>query len=67
MADTARTPQEIIDTIKEKLPKWRVWFPSEHSEVEIPRCDLLALIGEIERLRSELDDLNLAASYANYD
>jgi hypothetical protein len=35
---------EIIARIESKVPRWRAWFLSEWSHVEIPRCELLALV-----------------------
>lgn len=40
----SKTAGQLIEQIDGLLPKWRTWFPSEESEVEIPRCHLITLI-----------------------
>lgn len=40
---------EVCKRVRERLPKWRVWFPDEGSMVEIPRQELLALVTAAEQ------------------
>jgi len=47
---------ELIAHVEKSLPKWRAWFPSDDSHVEITRGELLELIDEIKRLRRIMAD-----------
>jgi hypothetical protein len=44
---------DVIKRVRERLPKWRVWFPDDGSMVEIPRRELMALVAAAEQ-RDEL-------------
>lgn len=35
--------ESLLKSIDRRLTRWRAWFPSERSEAEVPREDLLAL------------------------
>lgn len=42
-AAARKDAESLIDSIDRQLEKWRTWFPSEDSEVAVPRGQLLAL------------------------
>lgn len=55
VAEAAERASKLIETIDRSLTKWRAWFPSEESIVDVPRADLLA-VAELARDRlAELD------------
>jgi hypothetical protein len=45
----------LIRAIDANLKKWRTWFPSERSSVEVPRQDLIALRNMAARAINERD------------
>ncbi|MCC7422084.1 MAG: hypothetical protein IT428_17535 [Planctomycetaceae bacterium] len=55
--ERAKKVQDLLDTVDRNLKRWRAWFPSEDSSVEVARSDLLILCDiakvwlAIERLR----------------
>lgn len=53
---------ELIASVERQLTKWRIWFPNEDSEVNVPRADLLALIAQAQ----EADKLRAAVRSAGF-
>lgn len=49
MSDAEVSAAEVCKRVRDRLPKWRVWFPDEGSMVEIPRRELLALVAAAEQ------------------
>jgi hypothetical protein len=48
-AKSTASAAEVCRRIRDRLPKWRAWFPDEGSMVEVPRRELLALVAAAEQ------------------
>lgn len=55
---------QLLKTIEANLPRWRLHFPNEESEVEIPRVDLLALAAQVKQLEAERDNAQVECAAA---